>query len=91
MEAPVLLITGDIQQATSVLKGDWWGIISAIIGFVVGVIIRLFTEYVFKKRRRVLKGKKAEVILIVKCTELQGDLVENILWEHSAMGVAKVI
>lgn len=68
----------------------WVGIIGAFIGFVIGVAIRLFTNIVLKKRRRLLKGKHAEVILIVDCEETKGELVENILWEHFAMGVAKV-
>ncbi|HJV32071.1 MAG TPA: hypothetical protein VJ558_07730 [Bacillales bacterium] len=68
----------------------YWGLISAFIGFVVGFVIRLFTEKVIKKRRRVLKGTPSEIILIVDCTESQAELVENILWEHFALGVAKV-
>lgn len=68
----------------------WWGIIGAFIGLVIGVSIRLFIELVLKKRKRVLKGKYAEVILIVECKVTQGALVEDILWEHFAIGVAKV-
>ncbi|ASK60755.1 hypothetical protein CFK37_00295 [Virgibacillus phasianinus] len=67
----------------------YWGLISAFIGFVIGVAIRLFTEGVFKKRRR-LKGKHAEVILIIECEETKGELVEEILWDHMAIGVAKI-
>jgi hypothetical protein len=69
----------------------YWGLISAFIGFVVGFAIRLFTELVFKKRKRVLKGTTSEIILIVDCTESQAEIVENILWEHFALGVAKII
>ncbi|MFD1040458.1 hypothetical protein ACFQ3N_18950 [Virgibacillus byunsanensis] len=68
----------------------FWGIMSAFIGFVLGVAIRLFTEKVLKKQKRVLRGKQSEVILIVDCDDSQGELVENILWEHLALGVAKV-
>ncbi|UJL46279.1 hypothetical protein KFZ58_18305 [Virgibacillus sp. NKC19-16] len=68
----------------------WWGLIAAFIGFVLGFVIRLFTEKVIKKRKRLLKGKKPEVILIIDCKEEQGELVENILWEHLALGVGKV-
>lgn len=66
------------------------GLISAFIGFVLGVAIRLFTEKVVKKRKRLLKGKNPEVILIIDCEEVQVELVENILWEHLAIGLAKV-
>ncbi|MGX8791791.1 hypothetical protein ACW0TQ_08420 [Oceanobacillus sp. M60] len=68
----------------------YWGLITALIGFILGVAIRLFTEKVFKKRKRLLKGKRPEVILIVECEKTMAELVENILWEHLALGVAKV-
>lgn len=68
----------------------YWGLISAFIGFVVGFVIRLFTEKVIKKRRRVLKGTHSEIILIVDCTESQAELVETTLWSHFAIGVAKI-
>ncbi|WP_077324863.1 hypothetical protein [Virgibacillus siamensis] len=68
----------------------WVGIISALIGLIIGVAIRLITNVILKKRKRLLKGKQSEVILIVDCAEDQGELVENILWEHYAIGVAKV-
>lgn len=68
----------------------YWGLISALIGFILGFAIRLFTEMVIKKKKRVLKGKHSEVILIIDCEETQAELVENILWSHYALGVAKV-
>lgn len=67
------------------------GLIAAFIGFVIGLLIRLYTEIVVKKRKRLLKGKQSEVILVIECEERQGELVENILWDHFAFGVAKVI
>ncbi|MBY7144897.1 hypothetical protein KFZ56_17920 [Virgibacillus sp. NKC19-3] len=67
-----------------------WGLLFAFLGFIIGVVIRLFTENVFKKRKRMLKGKHPEVILIIDCKEEWMELVEKILWEHLALGVAKV-
>lgn len=67
-----------------------WGLIAAIIGFVIGFAIRLYTEKVFKKKIRLSKGKNSEVILIIDCEETKGELVEQILWEHLALGVAQV-
>ncbi|MBP1970217.1 hypothetical protein J2Z83_002335 [Virgibacillus natechei] len=68
----------------------FWGLIFGFIGFMIGFAIRLLTEKVFKKRKRLSRGKSPEVILIVDCEEIQGELIENILWEHLALGVAKV-
>ncbi|MCM3160824.1 hypothetical protein [Metabacillus litoralis] len=68
----------------------YWGLIGAFVGFILGFAIRLFTEKVIKKRRRLLKGFHSELIVIVDCDEYQGELVENILFSHYALGVAKV-
>lgn len=68
----------------------YWGLIGAFSGFILGFAIRLFTEIVFKKKLRRLKGIHSEIIVIVECEESQGELVENILFSHSALGVAKV-
>src|SRR5699024_2361787 len=68
-----------------------WGLLTASFGFILGVVIRLFIEVIWKRRKNALKGKKhTEVILIIECEETQGEMVEKILWEHFAMGVAKV-
>nr|WP_203226050.1 hypothetical protein [Bacillus kwashiorkori] len=68
----------------------YWGLIGAIAGFVLGFAIRLFMELVLKKKKRRLKGKHSEIILIIDCEESQAELVENILWNHFAIGVARV-
>ncbi len=68
----------------------YWGLIGAFVGFIVGFAIRLFNEKVIKKKRRLLKGFHSEIIVIVDCEESQGELVENILFSHYALGVAKV-
>lgn len=68
----------------------YWGLISAFIGFVLGFAIRLFIELVLKKKRRDLKGKHSEIILIIDCEDTQSELIENILWNHFALGIAKV-
>lgn len=68
----------------------YWGLITAAAGFLLGVGIRLFTESKVKKKRRQLKGVHSEVILIVECEDSEGELIENILFGHYALGVAKV-
>ncbi len=68
----------------------YWGLIGAALGFIFGFAIRLFMEFVIKKRQRQIKGIHSEIIIIVDCEESQGELVENILFNHFAIGVAKV-
>lgn len=68
----------------------YWGIIGAIFGFLLGVAIDLFMNKLVKKKQRTIRGKHAEVILIVECNDEQTDLVEKILWDNLAFGVAKV-
>ncbi|WP_416148564.1 hypothetical protein ACM26V_20110 [Salipaludibacillus sp. HK11] len=67
-----------------------WGIIGGGIGFMIGFIIDYFLYKVVAKRKRRLRGKKTEVILVVECPNDLVEKVENILWEHLALGVAKV-
>lgn len=68
----------------------YWGLIGAFVGFFLGFTIRLFTEKVLKNKQRLLRGKYSEIILIIECEETQAEFVENILWDHYAIGVAKV-
>lgn len=68
----------------------YWGLIGAFVGFMVGFAIRLFTEVIIKKKRRRLKGFHSEIVVIVDCDDSQGEVVENILFDHFALGVAKI-
>lgn len=68
----------------------YWGLIGAVSGLVVGVCIDLYIYKIHKRKKRILKGKNSEVILIIQCNESQGDFVERILWDHLALGLAKI-
>lgn len=68
----------------------YWGLIGGAVGFVIGFIIDYIIFKVVHKRRRVLKGKKADVVLVVECPSELVEKVEEVLWEHLALGVAKV-
>ncbi|MFC7063122.1 hypothetical protein [Halobacillus seohaensis] len=67
-----------------------WGIIGAIIGFALGFLIDLWFNANKRKRDNKLKRKTSELILIVYCHNEQADLVEGILWENLALGVAQL-
>ncbi|MHC0039646.1 hypothetical protein [Pseudoneobacillus sp. C159] len=66
----------------------YWGLIGAVIGFMLGVAIRLSIVKVTNKKAP--KGEYAGIILIVDCEESKVDSLERILWHHFALGVAKV-
>jgi hypothetical protein len=68
----------------------YWGLISAFCGFVLGFAIRIINEMVLKKKKRLLKGNQSDIILIIECEETHADAIEKILWNHYALGVAKV-
>ncbi|WP_059105710.1 hypothetical protein [Shouchella shacheensis] len=68
----------------------WWGLIGATFGFLLGFSIDVLILKMVHKRKRVSKGKQSEVILVINCRPEQVETVEHILWEHLALGVAKL-
>ncbi|UJF31904.1 hypothetical protein [Paenibacillus hexagrammi] len=68
-----------------------WGIAGAMLGFLIGTALS-WIMYLMKRNKRQLqlkKGKKGEVILIVSCEDNQASVVEDILWDHRALGLAR--
>lgn len=68
----------------------YWGLIGVLVGFLLGFFIKLMMLKVTRKKKRELRGKHGEVILIVECEDSKAELVERILWDHLALGVAKI-
>lgn len=73
-----------------VLKGGpiIWGCTGAIVGFLIGFTL----DIVRKKQKKLQKAKMkiSEVIILVDCSKEEAGIVETILWNHYALGVAKV-
>ncbi|AXF55050.1 hypothetical protein [Salicibibacter kimchii] len=69
----------------------YWGLIGAAGGFLLGFLIDLCLVKIFHKRKRVLKGKKSEVILVIECPPGKTEKVETMLWDHLALGVAQTV
>lgn len=69
----------------------YWGLIGGAIGFIIGLIIDYIIFKIVHKRKREVKGKKSEVVLVVECPSELVEKVEEVLWEHLALGVAKVV
>ncbi|MBU8907511.1 hypothetical protein [Desertibacillus haloalkaliphilus] len=68
----------------------YWGLIGAASGFMIGFIIDYIIFKMIHKRKKVVRGKKSEVVLVVECPNELVEKVEEVLWEHLALGVAKV-
>jgi hypothetical protein len=68
----------------------YWGLIGAATGFIVGFLIDYIIFKIVHKRDRVVRRKKSEVILVLDCPKELVEKAEELLWEHFALGVAKL-
>jgi hypothetical protein len=68
----------------------YWGLFGAGLGYLVGFLADLIKNGKNFFKRRLSKGKKTEVILIIDCEKSEGEQVEKILWKQRAFGIAKV-
>lgn len=69
----------------------WGPIIWGIIGAVSGLLLGFFLKMVFmKKTRRGSKNISSEIVLMVRCEESKGEMIEKILWDHLALGLTKI-
>ena len=68
-----------------------WGVAGAILGFLFGVSLswRIYLLKRNKNQLQIKNGKKGEIILIVTCEDHQASVVEDILWDHKAIGLAR--
>lgn len=67
----------------------WWGLIGLVIGFGLGLIIKLITTKKFSGNRRESQ-KASEVVLIIECREEELEMVRGLLWDNHALGVSKL-
>ncbi|RKQ30253.1 hypothetical protein [Oceanobacillus halophilus] len=68
----------------------FWGLIGGATGFIIGFIIDFIFYKIIHKRKRILEGKHSEVILVINCPNELTEKVEQLLWDHLALGVAKI-
>jgi hypothetical protein len=64
-----------------------WALIGTGSGFGVGILIKLLANSRHKKK---LRTQPAEVVLLIKCTDTGANVVQDILWNHGALGVSKL-
>ncbi|WP_067619055.1 hypothetical protein [Alicyclobacillus acidiphilus] len=66
-----------------------WGLIGLCLGMVVGFLLKLL--FVKRRNRKVTKEQiSTEVFLLIDCDAEEKKLVERILWENDALGIAKL-
>lgn len=68
----------------------FWGLIGGGTGFIIGFMIDYIYYKLIHKRKRTLKGKHSEVVLVINCPNGLVEKVEQLLWDHLALGVAKL-
>ena len=93
LDVPIILatlfcLTGSIYGFLLTWGPVLWGIIGIIVGFCLGLMIKLFTTKKYNYNRR-KNSKSSEVVLIIECQEPQVEMVKDLLWEHHALGVRK--
>lgn len=64
-----------------------WGIIGALFGISAGFLLKLW--YV-KRNRTGAKKITAEIVLMVRCEDEVGRTVQQMLWEHEALGMTRL-
>lgn len=65
-----------------------WGLLGMCAGFGAGLLIKLIATKKYSAERA--KGAEPEVILIIACSNGQKDMVKDLLWTNSAMGVSQL-
>ena len=64
-----------------------WALIGTGLGFGLGLVIKLFTVRRSGKKQT---GKRLAVVVLVCCRSDQLQLVQDAMWAHSALGVARL-
>lgn len=67
-----------------------WGLIGAFVGFIIGFLFDLVMNKKTRKEQRKMRGKTTGLILMIVCNTQEVPMVEKILWENFALGVAKI-
>ncbi len=90
------LAMGTVGMVLGTIYGfilTWGPILWALIGLLAGSVLGFILDMMINKRRqeaRRVQGKSTEVVLIINCDTDQLLLVEDILWQHYPLGVAKL-
>jgi len=94
LDLPIILATlfclfGSIYGFILTWGPVLWGLVGLLVGFSLGLLIKLITTKKYDNRQKKLRA--TEVVLIIECKENQVEMVKDVLWEHHALGVRKLI
>jgi hypothetical protein len=88
ISASVFALLGSIYGFVLLWGPIIWGIIGTVIGFGLGLAVKLFT--IKKYSNRINSKETSEVVLIIECKDTQLESVKDTLWAHDALGVRKL-
>ncbi|MCR2806898.1 hypothetical protein [Paenibacillus soyae] len=64
-----------------------WGIIGALFGMTSGFLLKL---WLVKRNKYGAKKITAEIVLMIRCEDTQWESIQQMLWEHQALGMARI-
>jgi len=73
----------------------WGPILCGLIGAIGGILLGLLIKYVLVRRKLrqnggYLRKITSEVVLMIACEEGKWEIVEQALWQHTALGVSRI-
>jgi hypothetical protein len=94
----VAAILGTVFMLLGAIYGyvwEWgpilWGIIGAVSGSILGFLIRfLLLKWKNRGNNNKSQNNSSEVVLMILCDKAKWEMVEKILWDNLALGVARV-
>jgi hypothetical protein len=67
-----------------------WGIIGLGVGVALGLLLEFLRLKHKRNEKKINRDKMTEVVVNIRCTDDQKDMIEKILWEHYALGIGRV-
>jgi len=74
----------------------WGPILCGLIGGIGGLWLGFLIKYIFIRRNSKRNGGSyrkitSEVVLMIVCDESKWEAIEQALWQHTALGVSKIV
>ncbi|MFD1738198.1 hypothetical protein ACFSCX_16850 [Bacillus salitolerans] len=79
-----LMLLGSIYGYVLAWGPIIWGIIGAVSGILLGILIKLL---LLNKNKGSTRKITSEIVLMIRCEDYQKEKVEHTLWDHLALGL----